>query len=119
MAEAYEVLSDADKRRKYDRCGEECVNEPEKQSTDIFGGLFGNMFGQQQEQTGPSISLKITVTLEELYTGADFELAYNRNVICPHCRGSGADDPDDVETCPKCDGQGMIIKRQQIGPGMV
>lgn len=77
------------------------------------------MFGQQQEQTGPSVNLKITVTLEELYTGNDYELQYNRNIICPHCRGSGADDPDHVATCPECRGAGTIIKRQQIGPGMV
>ena len=40
-------------------------------------------------------------------------------IICPHCRGSGADDPDDVTTCPHCGGQGQVIKRQEIMPGMV
>ena len=57
--------------------------------------------------------------MEELYTGSDFELQYNRNIICPHCRGSGADDPDDVAECHNCGGSGVVIKRQQIGPGMV
>jgi len=78
---------------------------------DPFGGMFGNMFGQQQEQTGPSVNLKITVTLAELYSGSDFELQYNRNIICPHCRGSGADDPDDVAECNHCGGSGQVIKR--------
>ena len=55
--------------------------------------------------------MKITVTLEELYSGADFDLQYNRKIICPHCRGSGAEDPDDVETCPNCQGRGQVIKR--------
>ena len=44
IASAYEVLSDADKRKKYDRCGEDCVNEPENQMGspfDIFGDIFG------------------------------------------------------------------------------
>lgn len=45
IAAAYEVLSDADKRRKYDRCGEECVNEQEGQ-VDPFGDIFGNLFGR-------------------------------------------------------------------------
>jgi DnaJ family protein B protein 11 len=44
VSAAYEVLSDADKRRKYDRCGEECVNEPEGQM-DPFGDMFGGLFG--------------------------------------------------------------------------
>ena len=44
VSAAYEVLSDADKRRKYDRCGEECVNEPEGQM-DPFGDIFGSFFG--------------------------------------------------------------------------
>ena len=48
VADAYEVLSDTDKRRKYDRCGEECANEPERQqSHSPFGDIFGGIFGQQ------------------------------------------------------------------------
>lgn len=88
------------------------MNEPERSSHDPFGGMFGNLFGgQQQERTGPSITLKITVSLAELYTGSDFELQYNRNIICPHCRGSGADDPDHVAKCNTCSGTGQVIKR--------
>lgn len=46
VAEAYEVLKDTDKRRKYDRCGEKCVEEGEQQQGhDPFGGIFGNIFG--------------------------------------------------------------------------
>lgn len=47
VADAYEILKDSDKRRKYDRCGEECVNEPERNSGGSpFGDLFGGMFQQ-------------------------------------------------------------------------
>lgn len=77
------------------------------------------MGGHRQEQTGPSITLKVRVTLEQIYNGADFEVTYNRKIICPHCRGSGGDDPDHVKTCPKCQGQGVIIQKQQIAPGFV
>ena len=66
---------------------------------------------QRGEQTGPDIKMRVRVTLEELYVGKELEVTYNRKSICPHCRGSGADDPDDVETCPKCNGQGHIIKK--------
>lgn len=54
--------------------------------------------------------MKIRVSLEDVYIGKDVEMTYNRKVICPHCRGSGADDPDDVETCNKCNGQGVILE---------
>mmetsp|Transcript_17171 Transcript_17171/g.12277 ORF Transcript_17171/g.12277 Transcript_17171/m.12277 type:complete len:210 (+) Transcript_17171:240-869(+) len=46
-------------------------------------------------------------------------VTYTRQVICPHCRGSGADNPEDVEICPKCNGQGQVIEKQQIMPGFV
>jgi len=52
---------------------------------------------QQQEQIGPSINLKIRLTLEEIYAGKEHEVTYNRKVICPHCRGTGADDPTHVK----------------------
>ena len=48
VADAYEVLSDPDKRRKYDRCGEECVNEPERQNNSPFGDIFSSFFGHGQ-----------------------------------------------------------------------
>lgn len=88
---------------------------------DPFGNIFGDIFGrgQQQEQLGPSMNLKVRVTLDQLYVGKELEVTYNRKVICPHCRGSGADKPDDVQTCPKCKGQGHTISKQQIAPGIV
>lgn len=76
-------------------------------------------FSQQQEQTGPGINIKIKLTLEELYEGKSFDISYNRKIICPHCRGSGGDNPEDVKTCTKCNGQGVTIVKQQIAPGFV
>lgn len=67
---------------------------------------------RMSEQTGPGVQLKIKVTLEELYLGQEFEVTYNRKVICPHCRGSGADDPDHVKECPKCQGKGQILTKK-------
>jgi DnaJ-related protein SCJ1 len=47
------------------------------------------------------------------------EVKYTRNMICPHCRGSGADDPNDIKECPKCGGQGVTIETKRLGPGFV
>ena len=80
--------------------------------------LFSSL-RSQEERTGPNVNLKVQVSLEELYTGAPFEIKYNRKIICPHCRGSGADDPDDVSSCPVCGGSGTVIKKQQLAPGFV
>ena len=55
------------------------------------------------------MSIKIRVSLEDLYNGKEMEVKYTRNTICPHCRGNGAENPDDVKECPQCKGQGMII----------
>ena len=98
------MLGDNDKRRKYDRCGEKCANEPDSPG---FNDPFGSFFGggrPQAERTGPSQTIKIRLSLEDLYSGKDMRVPYMRNTICPHCRGSGADDPSDIKTCDKCGG---------------
>ena len=75
--------------------------------------------GGAQERTGPDMTVKLKVSLEDLYKGKDMQVKYTRKTICPHCRGSGADDPDHVETCTKCKGQGVVIEKKQIAPGFV
>ena len=65
------------------------------------------------------MTIKLKVSLEDLYNGKDMEIKYTRNTICPHCRGSGADNPDDVEECPKCKGKGIVIETRHLGPGFV
>jgi len=46
------------------------------------------------------------VTLEDVYNGRDISIFMTKRVICNHCRGSGADSPEDVKTCPDCNGAG-------------
>lgn len=65
------------------------------------------------------MTIKLKVSLEDLYKGKDMIVKYTRSTICPHCRGSGADDPSHVETCQKCQGQGVIIEKKQLAPGFV
>lgn len=123
VSAAYEVLADAEKRRKYDQCGEKCVDQAGGGGggfdpfSDFFG--FGGGGRQQQDRTGPTMTFKLRVSLADLYNGRDMEVKYTRSTICPHCRGSGADNPDDVKPCPKCDGQGHVIQTQRLGPGFV
>lgn len=109
VSAAHEVLTDSEKRRKYDRCGEKCVNEPDApQHHDPFG-FFDSFFGgggghQPEERTGPSMTLRLKLSLNDLYKGKEMNVKYTRKTICPHCRGSGADDPDHVKDCPRCGG---------------
>jgi DnaJ-related protein SCJ1 len=120
--DANEALSDPDKRRTYDRGGEQALKQAEKQG----GGGHHNPFDifnrggrAQEEAKGPDINLKVRVTLNDAYNGKDIEIQYSRQSICPNCRGNGAESHEDIETCPKCNGQGFTIKQRQIGRGFV
>ena len=64
----------------------------------------------QEERTGPAMNIKVKVSLEDVYSGKELEIKYTRQTLCPHCRGTGADDPEDIKTCPKCNGQGVVME---------
>ncbi|EGR28735.1 hypothetical protein IMG5_169320 [Ichthyophthirius multifiliis] len=125
---AYEVLKDKDLRRAYDQEGEEGVKRYQAQKQqgnspdmDFFGGIFGNFFGggnkRNVEKRGPELKIKLYTSLEDIYSGNEVPFFITKQVLCPHCRGTGANDPDDVKTCPACNGGGYIIRKQQIAPG--
>lgn len=89
----------------------------------FFGGGGGGGGGRRKENKGPDLRLRLRAKLEDIYNGKEIkvsnliQLFFTKLVICPHCRGSGADNPDDVKTCPDCNGTGHVVKRQQIAPG--
>ncbi|KAJ3012646.1 UNVERIFIED_CONTAM: DnaJ- protein scj1 [Siphonaria sp. JEL0065] len=126
LANAYEVLSDDEKRRIYDQYGEEGLKGNGNQNNfhnpfDIFSQFgFGGGGGNRghQERKGPEVTMDLRVTLEEIFNGEQIEVEVNKQVICPICRGSGAKNANDVQKCTSCGGHGVKIVKQQLAPGM-
>jgi len=133
-SEAYSVLSDPDKKAKYDQFGFAGVDGAGAQDwsqgfgnlNDILNNLFGGAFGgfggfggfgdfgfgggQQgpRQQRGRDIRTRVKVTLEEIASGCEKEVTIERNRPCPDCGGRGAKNASDVKTCPTCKGKGTI-----------
>jgi DnaJ-related protein SCJ1 len=129
IGNAYEILSDEEKRRIYDQFGEEGLKGnsggggfPFKNPFDIFSSFgFGGHHQHQQpeKRKGPDIEIPLDVTLQDLYLGKTITVAHKKQVLCPKCRGTGAKDPNDVQTCPDCQGTGTKVFTQQLGPGFI
>ncbi|KAJ1734470.1 DnaJ- protein scj1 [Coemansia sp. Benny D160-2] len=133
LAEAYEVLSDDEKREIYNRYGEEGLknqggagggagfHDPFDIFAQFFGGhvRFDRRGGARAKPRGPDVHINVPVTLLELYGGTEIEVDISKQMICPHCDGSGAASPDDIETCSTCSGSGVRIVKQILGPGIV
>jgi DnaJ homolog subfamily A member 2 len=110
---AYEILSDPEKREKYDKYGLEGVADDDDAAArgeDLFSMFFGGGRRSQRSgpKKGPSVNHPIKVSLEDLYNGKTVKLAINRKVIV-----------GDVKLCTKCQGQGAFMEVRQLGPGMI
>ena len=123
-SEAYSVLSDPDKKAKYDQYGFAGVDgqgAPDFSGgfgnlndilNDLFGGGFSGFGGsqgrtQQRVMKGRDIRTRIRLTLEEIATGVEKEITIERNRPCPDCGGHGTKNASDVKTCPTCNGTGQ------------
>ena len=134
--EAYEILSDKEKRAKYDQFGHAGVDPNfgaggfgggfdmgDIDLGDIFGSFFGGGFGgfggQQQRanapQRGESLRANLTITFEEAAFGCEKEIELTRTEPCDDCHGSGCQPGTTAETCPDCRGSGVV--RIQRGGG--
>ncbi len=124
--EAYEVLSDTDKRSQYDRYGRVLDDNnmggfSGAGSTifdDLLGDVFGEFFGSSRSQSrakrpsrGSSIELVRDISFEESIFGVEVELDLKKTDNCSRCDGSGAE-PGGMKTCDKCHGSGMFTQRQ-------
>jgi len=123
-AEAYEVLSDADRRATYDRYGHEGLRsggyapnfEGFGSVGDIFeaffgGGGLGGAFGGSQPggpAAGGDVAVTAQIDLTQVAQGAKVEVAYDSVARCEHCRGNGAEPGTPIETCPQCQGAGQL-----------
>ena len=130
LNEAYDVLSDPNKRAQYDRFGTipgaASSGSPYVDFSDIFGGgfgmddLFSSFFGggagaggSQVRREGRDMGVGLRLTLEEVAAGAKKEIVYDRLAPCPECDGSGKG-PDGKEVvCPECHGQGRVVTVQR------
>ncbi|MBE6037448.1 MAG: molecular chaperone DnaJ [Clostridiales bacterium] len=138
--EAYGILSDPDKKDKYDRFGHAGVDPNagfggggfggfqgggfEDMFGDIFGGMFGGMggFGGGQSRRnaprkGADLQKGISITFEEAAFGVKKNIEINKYVSCDHCSGSGAEPGTEKKTCPHCNGTGEVrtVQRTPFG----
>lgn len=136
--EAYEILSDKEKRARYDQFGHAGVDPNfgaggggfggfdmgDLDLGDIFGSFFGGGFGgggfgggarRNGPQQGESLRANVTITFEEAAFGCEKEINLTRSETCEDCRGSGCEAGTTAETCPDCRGSGVV--RIQRGGG--
>ncbi len=144
-AEAYEILSDAEKKAQYDRYGHAGVSGNGRggysgggmnmedifsQFGDIFGDdLFGNFFGGGQQRRGggqrsrgvrgSNLRIKLKLTYEEIAKGVTKNIKVKKYVPCNTCSGSGAKDKGSVQTCGTCGGSGQVRRVQNTFLGQM
>ena len=130
LNEAYEVLSDEQKRALYDRFGHSAPGGMSGGGGygDPFGGadpfstIFDAFFGgaaagprtQRGPQRGADLRYNLRLSFEEAIFGVDKEIEYRRLEGCPSCRGSGAEPGTDPVRCPKCSGSGEVRQRAPL-----
>ena len=131
--EAYGVLSDADKKAKYDQYGFDGI-DPNMGGAGFgdfggfdFGDIFSSFFGGGQTSSssrrnapiaGDDILYRMTLTFEEAAFGCKKDVTFNRIEKCPDCHGSGAAKGTTPETCPNCHGTGSVRVTQRTALGM-
>ncbi len=132
ISEAYDVLSDPEKRKVYDRYGKEGLERRTghsgggRSAEDIFesfsevfgqGNIFEEFFGsgrqsKRKRASGPALRVDKTISFEEAAFGTEKEISVRRNNTCPECNGDRTADGSSMDTCPSCGGKGVISQSQ-------
>lgn len=129
-AEAYEVLSDSNKRERYDRFGHAGVDGSaggfggQGMSMDDIFSQFGDIFGsfgfgggsrghRRRVNRGSNIRIKVKLTLQEVAHGVEKKVKVNKYVACSACNGTGAEHGSSYSTCSTCGGSGQVTRVQQ------
>ena len=134
--EAYQILSDSQKRQQYDQFGHAAFEQGAGgfsggsygDFADIFGDIFGAGFGgfgsfggssrRTYVEPGDDLRYNIEITLEEAASGVEKTIKYKRTGTCSHCHGTGAED-EHLKECPRCNGQGTIKTQQRTILGVM
>jgi molecular chaperone DnaJ len=134
-AEAYDVLSNPDKRAQYDRFGHAATggggggyggqgpggmrmedifsNFGDVFGNDMFGGMFGGQGGgggRRQGSRGANLRIKLKMDFMEIANGANKKIKVKKHISCQHCNGSGAKDKNSIQNCGTCNGSGQVRK---------
>lgn len=113
--EAYEVLSDEQKRETYNTYGKEGLNEAGFHASnpfDFFGSIFGGGFGRQDRgpKRGADLKHPLNLTLADLYKGITKKMKVERNILCSQCKGKGSEKTGGNFKCTDCDGKGVKVQ---------
>ncbi len=136
ISEAYQVLSDNNERAKYDQFGHDMPGTGGSSGfsgfsgfgdfTSAFGDLFGDLFGSNKRQQqryngktpGDNILTKVEISYRDVFYGKKMTISINVDVACKECKETGARTPNDISTCDKCKGKGIVEYIQQSPLGM-
>lgn len=148
LNEAYQILSDPQKRQQYDQFGSDAFDGTGNMGGggfnwqnmggqggfpggmdfdfgnigDIFGDIFGGGMGggrSRRSRKGADLQMQIEITFEEAVHGAEKEIAFRRRKVCSHCKGEGNEPGSKIKTCSTCKGSGKVIGVQNTIFGQV